>query len=82
MKLCKKCLLGESGDDDFYKHVRIVIEDIPEEEKTTQDEYTRRLEICKNCESLISGMCVLCGCYVEVRAAKRNQSCVKSRDVW
>ena len=82
MKLCKKCLILESGDTDFYEHVQGVIRDIPEEQKTPGDEYARRLGICKGCESLVNGMCVLCGCYVEVRAAKQKQHCVKSRDVW
>ena len=42
---------------------------IPADDKTPEEEYERRLSICKECEKLLSGMCRMCGCYVEMRAA-------------
>ncbi len=38
-------------------------------------EYDARLELCKECEKLIGGMCRVCGCFVEVRAAKKSVHC-------
>lgn len=37
--------------------------------------YQRRLSICKECEKLLSGMCRMCGCYVEMRAAIALRDC-------
>jgi hypothetical protein len=82
MKPCRKCLSNELGDTAFFEHMREYIKAIPQEQKTSADEYERRLKICKGCENLVSGMCVLCGCYVEVRAAKAAQRCVMSADAW
>jgi len=79
-KPCHKCLLGENSD--IGKHIQEYVLSIPAEEKVTDTEYQRRLDICKNCSHLLDGMCILCGCYVEVRAAKAKQHCVKSVDVW
>jgi len=79
---CRKCLLSETNQNEFFAHVKKYVENIPPEQKTPQDEYLRRLEICKTCDHLTSGMCALCGCYVEVRAAKTNQYCAKSKNIW
>jgi len=72
---CRKCLLNQSTDD-IYNSVMSFIAAIPKEQKTPPDEYERRLSICKTCNKLTNGMCALCGCYVEMRAAKIKQSCV------
>jgi len=78
---CRKCLLNEAMGT-IYQTVKDYIESIPPEQKTAPAEYDRRLAICKTCEHLVNGMCTLCGCYVEVRAAKAIQSCVKSAEIW
>ena len=41
----------------------------------TMKNYKLRLEKCKKCDFLISGMCLKCGCYVEVRAAFNDKHC-------
>ncbi|MCL1788330.1 MAG: DUF6171 family protein [Defluviitaleaceae bacterium] len=82
MKPCRKCLLSETDQAAFFATIQEFIDSIPAEEKTPEDEYQRRLEICKACDHLTSGMCALCGCYVEVRAAKANQQCVQSDKIW
>ncbi|MFQ7747018.1 MAG: DUF6171 family protein [Eubacteriales bacterium] len=33
-------------------------------------------------DSLRNGMCALCGCFVEVRAAKKRQHCAQSEKIW
>ena len=48
---------------------------VPDMEKTPEAEYNRRLGICSECCYLVEGLCILCGCYVEIRAAKAAQSC-------
>ena len=44
--------------------------------------YAHRLELCKACGHLVNGMCELCGCFVEVRAAKINQHCAETAQRW
>ena len=48
---------------------------LPEEQRAPDDLYQARLTLCKACEALRDGTCSLCGCYVEARAAKRQQRC-------
>ena len=74
-KICFKCLLEDLDESEIFKSVKEMIDAIPEENRTVPDEYHRRLEICRACESLISGTCVKCGCYVELRARLKNQDC-------
>lgn len=74
MKNCKRCLLREAGETVTYEEISAYLDSIKE---TLTDEITaeKRLEHCKLCESLISGMCLKCGCYVEVRARLREGEC-------
>lgn len=78
---CKRCLLLASGDEVNYELVRQYIAKIRPEDKTDDETYTERLEKCKTCDNLISGVCIKCGCYVEFRAAYKNKKCpdVKNR---
>ena len=48
---------------------------LEQELKVTQDIYGKRLSMCKACDNLISGMCIKCGCYVEIRAALKDKCC-------
>ncbi len=72
---CKKCLLLESAEGDMLKLINEKIEKLAPDERASRDVYETRLNYCKECENLISGMCCKCGCYVEFRAAFKNQRC-------
>ncbi len=72
---CKRCLLYEAGEFNSFETVRDYISNLSEELKVSSEEYGKRLNACKKCDSLIAGMCLKCGCYVEVRAALRENSC-------
>ena len=38
--------------------------------------YEKRLKACSDCKHLdISGTCMMCGCYVMLRAALKNNKC-------
>ena len=80
--MCRKCLLSDIDEEAFFINIKQYINSIPAKQKASASEYERRLKICKNCDHLINGMCTLCGCYVEVRAAKLVQHCVESADKW
>ena len=66
-RICKKCLLREMDEAGFFQNMYDYIARIPADDKTPEEEYERRLSICKECEKLLSGMCRMCGCYVEMR---------------
>lgn len=79
---CKRCLLKQLGGPDYFATIYDYIAALPDEIKTQSTEYDRRLAICLDCDCLINGMCRLCGCFVEVRAAKKHQSCPKDDTLW
>jgi len=74
---CRRCLLREGQGEELYRSVMEYVAAISPEERTADEEYNRRLDFCKACDHLTNGMCALCGCFVEVRAAKSNQCCAK-----
>ena len=79
---CRKCLLSELSDQSLYEQVRKTIAAIPEEQRCSDREYRRRLEICRQCDALLSGMCRECGCYAEVRAARIGARCPSANPKW
>lgn len=79
---CRRCLLRDGLDDAYYQSILEYIESLPEAEKSDEELYRERLGRCAACDALINGMCRLCGCFVEVRAAKLRQHCAKSSEIW
>ena len=75
---CKKCLLLESAEGDMLELIKEKIEKLSSEEKASSVVYESRLALCKECDYLISGTCLKCGCYVEFRAAFSSQRCADS----
>lgn len=72
---CRRCLLRESGEINKADEVRECIERIKAHEKTPDDIYAQRLLLCRECDHLLGGTCMKCGCYVELRAAFKNNRC-------
>ena len=79
---CKRCLLRELSDTEYFHTVSGYIENIPEELRTPDETYTYRLEQCKNCQYLVNGLCRLCGCFVEIRAATHKSYCPAKSSCW
>ena len=75
MKECKRCLLREAAEEDVFAAVKAGIGRIPEKDRADAALYERRLDACRKCDFLLSGMCVKCGCYVELRAAFKKSNC-------
>ena len=74
-KECKRCLLTESAREDVLKDIQEHLIKMPAHKKVDAKTYEKRLSLCQECEHLISGTCMKCGCYVEFRAAFVNQKC-------
>lgn len=75
MRLCRQCLIRDLDEKAAYDNMFTYIKQLDEEIKCEEDTYENRLKICKLCDSLINGMCKHCGCFVEMRAAIRTNSC-------
>lgn len=74
-RVCRRCLLEELGEGDYLESVRRYRARLPEKERTPDDVYDARLAACKECTELVNATCNLCGCYVEIRAARRSSAC-------
>ena len=74
-RYCRKCLLREMDEAEYFAKLHDYIERIPAAEKASPEEYGRRLAICKECDHLQDGTCARCGCYVELRAAVKRNRC-------
>ncbi|MCR5154694.1 MAG: DUF6171 family protein [Lachnospiraceae bacterium] len=80
--LCKRCLLREAGDSAAYTTVKEYMEKLPDSLRVEKSIYEKRLSICKECENLLSGTCLKCGCYVEIRAAAKTGGCPLKKAKW
>ena len=78
-RVCLRCLLRESGGADTLEDIKKRIERIHAYDKADDEEYIRRLGICKECEALVSGTCMKCGCYPEFKAAFIRQRCPQKK---
>ena len=80
MAECKRCLLYEAAEEATLESIKERIEKLSEKEKSPVELYEKRLNECKCCDNLISGVCMKCGCYVEFRAAFKKNNCPNVKD--
>ena len=72
--ICPRCLPAADGKA-LSEAIAEYVSLIPEDNKADDKLRSHRLEICAECVGLSDGLCAECGCYVEVRSAKRNMRC-------
>ena len=83
MKEPCRCLVGEMPDGaELARIIRDRIDTIPEDDRVPEEEYGSRLSKCRECGQLRRGTCALCGCYVEIRAARKAQRCPEVPPAW
>ncbi|MBQ9516806.1 MAG: hypothetical protein IJR60_01850 [Eubacterium sp.] len=75
MQNCKKCLLLEAGESVTYSEIMQYVATLDKESLCDENTLKQRLAVCKACDNLLSGMCLKCGCYVEVRARLAASDC-------
>lgn len=78
-----RCLAAEMpGGEELAALIRERIGEIPEEERAGEEIRQQRLDRCRACDALGNGTCGLCGCYIEIRAARKRQHCPKVPAEW
>lgn len=77
--VCRHCLLEEMNDEDAKKVVRNYLDTMEPAEKAAENVYSDRLMCCRQCDRLINGTCLDCGCYVEIRAAMKKADCPQKK---
>ncbi|MDO5135962.1 MAG: DUF6171 family protein [Eubacteriales bacterium] len=75
LRICRKCLPPGKGREEYFESLGRYIQQMDESVKVDQETYEKRLAVCGSCEKLLDGMCRLCGCFVELRAAQRVRKC-------
>lgn len=81
-RFCKKCLLDKLFEEKEYEHLQDYIKNLDKNIKTDDEEYNKRLGLCMQCDNLINGMCKICGCFVEMRAAVKKNYCPNIEKRW
>ena len=82
-KRCRRCLLRDmTGENDYYQSVLRYRASLPAAKRTPDDLYENRLAACRACAELDNGTCMACGCYVEMRAARRDMHCPLADAAW
>lgn len=78
-----RCLLREDADQQpLYRVVAEYLAALPPERRVSGEAYDRRLAVCGACEHLLGGTCALCGCYADIRCAKRKLACADVPPRW
>ena len=73
---CRRCLLEDMPSEAaLMKNILDLISLLPDEQRASEDERLQRLAVCRACDHLADGTCALCGCFVELRAAKARMRC-------
>lgn len=78
-KPCRRCLLSEMNNGKFQAILAKGMDGILENDRTEEKVYKKRLSICRSCDNLLSGTCLSCGCYVEIRAAAKKGRCPEKK---
>jgi hypothetical protein len=81
--ICRRCLLADmESEKPLYDLMLEWLAAVPPEDKAAPEVYRARLEACRGCGELVSGLCGQCGCYVELRAAKKGLGCAGTEKKW
>ena len=77
---CRRCLLRElEAGQELYASVKAYREALSPDQRTPDGAFEARLETCRACPYLNNATCMQCGCFVEIRAARRDIQCPMGR---
>lgn len=75
LRVCRKCLPRTETREEYFEKLSDYVKRMDEDLKVDQETYEYRLELCSKCDNLLDGMCRICGCFVELRAAQKVKKC-------
>ena len=81
-RICRRCLAKDMPDASYFDNMYEYIRQLDPEIKAEDPLYEERLSFCKECDHLLNGMCRICGCFVEMRAANRKNHCPDIHEKW
>ncbi|MDR2657116.1 MAG: DUF6171 family protein [Oscillospiraceae bacterium] len=81
-RICRCLLRDDPSQQELMRTVSEYVASIPSGLRVCDAAYKARLETCARCGHIVSGICRLCGCYVEVRAVKRRMGCPDIPSQW
>ncbi|MDO4302735.1 MAG: DUF6171 family protein [Bacillota bacterium] len=81
-RLCRRCLAREMPDAEYFQNMYEYIANLDPDIKAPDELYEKRLSRCRECDHLLNGMCRLCGCFVEMRAAISANECPAVHPNW
>ena len=78
--ICKKCLLMDVDEKAYSEKIERILKLTEQSRKADDTLYEKRLTVCRGCEKLSTagtelGTCLACGCFVELRAAIKQNRC-------
>lgn len=62
--------------------MKTYLKGLDEEIKVEDEIYRERLIRCEECDNLTDGICKICGCFVEYRAAMKAKGCPAIHQKW
>ena len=81
-RICKKCFLKDFAPEEYLNNMRAYLGGLDDEIKVEEEIYQERLSYCEACDKLNEGICRICGCFVEYRAAIKLKKCPDIRPKW
>ncbi|HBI72514.1 MAG TPA: hypothetical protein DEG06_09050 [Lachnospiraceae bacterium] len=81
-RICKKCLLQDIAPEEYLKSMKSYLDRLDDEVKTGESLYQKRIGLCLECDYLAEGICKICGCFVEYRAAIKLRGCPAIHPKW
>ncbi len=81
-RICKRCLLADFAPDKYIESMITYLNGLDEQIKAEEKLYQDRLSVCQGCDKLNEGLCSLCGCFVEYRAAIKDKHCPDIKPKW
>ena len=80
--LCPKCLEIPADERELARVLDRYLSTLSPEVRVTKEIYEARLSICADCPHRALYTCRKCGCYVQVRAARRSYACPSEEEKW
>lgn len=72
---CRLCMEFGQDQEALQNQIFKYLDSLNDDDRTDDDHYEKRLKHCDACVDHRQGLCRYCGCFVVVRAAKKQMSC-------